>query len=91
MTAGRGFIALVAVVFGRAHPLGVLGASVFFGAAYALALRLQGQGVPSQFVLMLPYLVTIAALVVIYARSRSRRRGRGAIDEAPPEVEAATS
>ena len=46
MTFGRGFIALVAVMFGRAHPIGVLGASLFFGGAYALALRLQGQGVP---------------------------------------------
>jgi simple sugar transport system permease protein len=89
MTAGRGFIALVAVMFGRAHPFGVLGASLFFGGAYALALRLQGQGIPPQFVSMLPYLATIVALVVIYARAASRRRGRGAIDEAPPEMEAA--
>ena len=42
MTAGRGFIALVAVMFGRAHPIGVLAASLFFGGAYAIALRLQG-------------------------------------------------
>ena len=65
MTAGRGFIALVAVMFGRAHPIGVLAASLFFGGAYALALRLQGAGIPPQFALMLPYLATIGALVVI--------------------------
>ena len=47
MTAGRGFIALVAVMFGRAHPVGVLAASLFFGGAYALALRLQGAGHPA--------------------------------------------
>ena len=89
MTAGRGFIALVAVMFGRAHPLGVLAASLFFGGAYALALRLQGAGIPPQFVAMLPYLATIGALVVIQARRSTRRRAHGALDESPPEVEAA--
>ena len=89
MTFGRGFIALVAVMFGRAHPIGVLGASVFFGGAYALALRLQGQGVPSQFVNMLPYLATILVLVAVYGRSAARRRARQAIADGPPEIEAA--
>ena len=78
MTFGRGFIALVAVMFGRAHPIGVLGASLFFGGAYALALRLQGQGVPPQFVNMLPYLATIVALVAVYGRAAARRRARQA-------------
>lgn len=91
MTAGRGFIALVAVMFGRAHPVGVLLASVFFGFAYALALRLQGAGtIPPQLLTMLPYLATILALVVIYARRASRRKAHSALDDAPPEVEAAT-
>jgi general nucleoside transport system permease protein len=90
MTAGRGFIALVAVMFGRAHPVGVFAASLFFGGAYALALRLQGAGIPSQFVSMLPYLATIGALVVISARRSLRSRAHGAIQESPPEVEAAT-
>ena len=74
MTAGRGFIALVAVIFGRAMPLGVLAASVMFGFAYALALRLQGVGIPPQFVAMLPYLATIVVLVVVAWRSRAARR-----------------
>lgn len=91
MTAGRGFIALVAVMFGRAHPVGVFFASLFFGFAYALALRMQGAGsIPPQLLTMLPYLATIAALVVIHARRASRRRARSALDDAPPEVEAAT-
>lgn len=92
MTAGRGFIALVAVMFGRAHPVGVLLASLFFGGAYALALRLQGVGIPPQFVSMLPYVATIVALVIISSRlgARQARRARRAIEEAPPEVEAAT-
>ena len=90
MTFGRGFIALVAVMFGRAHPIGVLGASLFFGGAYALALRLQGQGVPSQFVNMLPYLATILVLVAVYGRAAARRRARQAIADGPPETAAAT-
>jgi simple sugar transport system permease protein len=90
MTFGRGFVALVAVMFGRAHPLGVFGASLFFGAAYALVVRLQGAQIPSQFVAMLPYLATLLALVLIHAR-RSRRRASSALREAPPEVEVAHS
>lgn len=93
MTAGRGFIALVAVMFGRAHPLGVLGASLLFGFAYALTLRLQGIGVPPQFVAMLPYVATIVVLVLFAVRTRARRRAhaRSALEEeAPSETEPAT-
>jgi ABC-type uncharacterized transport system permease subunit len=83
MTAGRGFIALVAVMFGRAHPLGVLGASVLFGFAYALTLRLQGTGVPPQFVQMLPYILTIVVLVLFAFRARRRAASaRTAVEEA---------
>lgn len=83
MTAGRGFIALVAVIFGRANPLGVLAASLLFGFAYALTLRLQGVGIPPQFVAMLPYLSTIAVLVVLAVRTgANRRRARRPIEEA---------
>jgi ABC-type uncharacterized transport system permease subunit len=89
MTAGRGFIALVAVMFGRAHPIGVFAASLFFGGAYAIALRLQGAGIPPQFALMLPYLATIGALVLIQWQRSRRRRTHGALDESPPEMEAA--
>lgn len=91
MVAGRGFIALVAVMFGRAHPIGVLFASLFFGFTYALALRLQGPGsIPPQLLTMVPYVATILALVVIYGRRASRRRAHSAMDDSPPEVEAAT-
>jgi ABC-type uncharacterized transport system permease subunit len=83
MTAGRGFIALVAVMFGRAHPLGVLGASLLFGFMYALTLRLQGTGVPPQFVAMLPYLATIIVLVAFAIRERRRASAaRTAVEEA---------
>lgn len=88
MTVGRGFIALVAVMFGRANPVGVLGASVFFGFAFALGLRLQGVGIPPQFVGMLPYVATIAVLVFVQARARARR-ARSALEAASPDVEVA--
>jgi general nucleoside transport system permease protein len=82
MTAGRGFIALVAVMFGRAHPIGVLGASLLFGFMYALTLRLQGTGVPTQFVTMLPYVATIIVLVLFAIRQRRRLSpARSAVEE----------
>jgi general nucleoside transport system permease protein len=68
MTAGRGFIALAAALFGGRHPVGAAGAALLFGAAEAAGNRLQGHGVPSQFVLMLPYLVTAIALAAISVR-----------------------
>jgi simple sugar transport system permease protein len=82
MTAGRGFIALVAVMFGRAHPLGVLGASLLFGLLYALTLRLQGGPVPPQFVAMLPYVATLVVLVLYAVRERRRASAaRSAVEE----------
>jgi len=64
MTAGRGFIAFSAIIFGRYGPLGTTLASLLFGFAYALQLRIQafGVAVPYQFLLMLPYVVTLLAL-----------------------------
>lgn len=82
MTAGRGFIALVAVMFGRAHPLGVLGASLLFGFTYALTLRIQGGAIPPQFVAMLPYVATIVVLVLYAIRQRRQASAaRTAIEE----------
>jgi len=71
MTAGRGFIALTIVIFGRWRPLGVLLAALFFGAASALQHRMQARGaaVPYQFSLMLPYLLTLLVLAVAAGRS----------------------
>lgn len=72
MSAGRGWIAVVAVMFGQAHPLGVFAASLLFGFADSAGFRLQGLGLPSQFAGMIPYIVTLVALFVIEARRRSR-------------------
>jgi simple sugar transport system permease protein len=67
MSAGRGFIALAIVIFGRWNPKGTLWGALFFGAATALQFHLQALGseLPYQFVLMLPYLLTILALVLL--------------------------
>ncbi|HEY0931009.1 MAG TPA: ABC transporter permease [Gemmatimonas sp.] len=70
MTAGRGFIALAAVIFGRWEPVRVAVACVLFAAAETLQIQLQGaQLIPSQFVEMIPYLLTIIALAGVVGRS----------------------
>jgi simple sugar transport system permease protein len=64
LTGGRGFIALAALIFGRYHPVGALGAALVFGFADALQQKLAilQTGIPSEFLLMAPYLVTILAV-----------------------------
>ena len=70
MTAGRGFIALAATIFGRWDPARVGLACLLFAAADALQIRLQGaQLVPSQFVEMIPYVLTIVALAGVVRRA----------------------
>lgn len=70
MTAGRGFIALAAVIFGRWDPVRAGLACLFFAAAETTQIRLQStQMLPSQFVEMIPYVLTIVALAGIVGRS----------------------
>jgi len=70
MTAGRGFIALAAVIFGRWEPVRVAVACLLFAGAETLQIQLQGaQLVPSQFVEMIPYVLTIVALAGVVGRS----------------------
>lgn len=71
MTAGRGFIALAAVIFGKWRPVGAAAACLFFGLAEAIQIRLQGQGAPTQFVQMIPPLLTMVALAGFVGRSRA--------------------
>jgi simple sugar transport system permease protein len=70
MSAGRGWIAVVAVMLGQAHPIGVFLASVLFGFADSIGFRLQAYGLPTQFTGMVPYLFTLAALFLIAARRK---------------------
>lgn len=70
MTAGRGFIALAATIFGRWDPVRAGLACLLFAAAETLQIRLQGSNaIPSQFVEMIPYLLTIIALAGVVGRA----------------------
>jgi simple sugar transport system permease protein len=72
MTAGRGFIALAALIFGRWHPVGALGAALVFGFAEEFQGRLASLGspIPSEFLLMAPYLVTLIVVAGLLGRAR---------------------
>ncbi len=73
MTAGKGFIALAAMIFGRWSPLGAIGAALLFGFADQLqsVLSIIGTPIPSQFMLMAPYLATLFAVAGLAGRSRA--------------------
>ena len=70
MVAGRGFIALAAVIFGAWRPWGGFWASGLFGFATALSFQLQGVvNVSKNLLLMLPYAVTVMALAGLVGRT----------------------
>lgn len=70
MSAGRGYIALAALIFGRWRPGGLLAACLLFGFAESLQGQLQLAWLPLRFVQMLPYLLTMVALAGAIGRSR---------------------
>lgn len=75
MTAGRGFMALAALIFGRWHPIGALGACLLFGFMDAAAIRLQGVSiagigeVPVQVIQTLPYVLTVVLLAGLIGKA----------------------
>lgn len=74
LTAGKGFIGLAAMIFGKWTPLGAFGASLIFGFADALQVKLQGLGIQqvpisSEFLLMAPYIVTMVVLAGVIGQS----------------------
>ncbi|WP_395699452.1 ABC transporter permease [Aquabacterium sp.] len=77
MTAGRGYMALAAMIFGKWHPVGALWACLLFGFLDAVAIRLQGVeipgygAVPVQAIQALPYVLTVVLLAGFIGRSRA--------------------
>lgn len=70
MTAGRGFIALAALIFGKWDPVGAVLACLLFGFAEALAIRMQGTvNIPNQFIQLIPYVLTMVALAGLVRRA----------------------
>jgi len=70
MTAGRGFIALAALIFGKWHPVGAFLACLLFGIAEAITIRMQGVvDIPVQFIQMIPYILTLVVLAGFIGRA----------------------
>ena len=70
MTAGRGFIALAALIFGKWHPVGAFLACLLFGLADAIAIRMQGVvNIPVQFIQIIPYILTLIVLAGFIGRA----------------------
>jgi general nucleoside transport system permease protein len=70
MTAGRGFIALAALIFGKWHPVGAFLACLLFGVADAIAIRMQGVvDIPVQMIQIIPYVLTLVVLAGFIGRS----------------------
>lgn len=72
MSAGRGFMAVAVLIFSNGDPWKVLAGCLLFGFADATSLRLQTMGLSSYLVLMVPYLVSLAALFLLAWRQRPR-------------------
>lgn len=80
MTAGRGYMALAAMIFGKWHPVGALAACLLFGFLDAVSIRLQGAAlpetlgggaVPVQAIQALPYVLTVVLLAGFFGRARA--------------------
>jgi simple sugar transport system permease protein len=72
MTNGKGFIALAAMIFGKWTPIGALAGAMVFSASDALQIKIQGFNfdLPSQFIQMLPYIITVVVLAGVIGRAR---------------------
>lgn len=72
MTNGRGFMGVAAMFFGGANPVLAWVGSLLFGFVDSVGSRLQAYGWPSQFVLMLPYIITVAVLAISLWRKQRK-------------------
>ena len=73
MTSGAGFIALAALIFGKYRPMGAVAAALLFGFSDNLGstLSIIGVSIPSEFMLMVPYIATIIAVTGLVGRVRA--------------------
>lgn len=72
MTNSRGFMGVAAMFFGAAHPILTIIGCLVFGLADSVGARLQVYGMPSQFVLLMPYVVTILVLAISMISKKKR-------------------
>jgi len=72
IAGGRGFIAVALVYFGRWNPFGIMGGAFLFSMIDALQLRLQvlNIGIPYEYAVMAPYIITILALIFVTGKAR---------------------
>ncbi|THF81304.1 ABC transporter permease [Cohnella fermenti] len=77
MTAGRGWIAVALIIFARWNPIRALFCAYFFGAMDTIGFKIQliGSAIPSYFLKMIPYIVTILVLMYLGWRSRNKPSG----------------
>jgi ABC-type uncharacterized transport system permease subunit len=71
MTAGKGFIGMAAMIFGKWNPVGAYASSLIFGFADSLQVKMQilSVSIPSEFLAMAPYIVTIIVLTGVVGRA----------------------
>lgn len=83
LTAGRGFIALAAMLFGNYHPVGAMGAGLLFGFFDSLSAKasILKVPIPSDFLGMMPYLATIVVLAGVVGRSQAPAAAGKAYDK----------
>ena len=80
MTNNRGFMGVAAMYFGGANPIKVSIGCLLFGFADSIGARLQAYGLPSQFVLMMPYIVTVVVLAISMAvKIRNQRQKESSV------------
>ena len=72
MTNGRGFMGVAAMFFGNANPILAWIGCLLFGFIDSIGARLQSYGLPSQFVLMLPYIITIMVLTISMIHKKNK-------------------
>lgn len=82
MTNSRGFMGVAAMYFGGANPILTALGCLLFGFSDSVGARLQAYGIPSQFVLMMPYIVTVAVLSIsMVAKLTANRKRQSSLNE----------